>query len=80
MGIQTAQKIELRIQLHLLNISLMKKFILRGVTKPHIKRIFRKETTKRPNLKNIANKSGKIEYKKRKGCKNIRSKGFLAFL
>ena len=58
----------------------MGNFIFCAVTKPHVKRIFKKEITKRSKVKNIANKSGKIEYKKRKRCKNIRFKGFLAFL
>ena len=68
-GIQTAQKIELRIQLHLLNMPLMGNFIFCAVTKLYVKRIFRKEIIKRSNLKNIANKLGKIKYKKRKVCK-----------
>ena len=39
--------------------------ILPGNTKPHINKILRKEIMKRSNLKNIVNKSGKIEDKKR---------------
>ena len=37
---------------------------VRGNTKPHVNKILRKEIRKRSNLKNIANKSGKTEYKK----------------
>ena len=37
---------------------------VRGNTKPHVNKILRKEIMKRSNLKNIANKSGKIEDKK----------------
>ena len=37
----------------------------RGNTKPHVNKILRKEIMKTSNLKNIANKSGKIEDKKR---------------
>ena len=36
-----------------------------GNTKPHVNKILRKEIMKRSNLKKIANKSGKIEDKKR---------------
>ena len=36
-----------------------------GNTKPHVSKILRKVIMKRSNLKNIANKSGKIEDKKR---------------
>ena len=36
-----------------------------GNTKPHVSKILRKEMMERSNLKNIANKSGKIEDKKR---------------
>ena len=36
-----------------------------GNTKPHSNKILKKEIMKRSNLKNIANKSGKIEDKKR---------------
>ena len=32
-----------------------------GYTKPHVNKVLRKEIMKRSNLKNIANKSGKIE-------------------
>ena len=35
-----------------------------GNTKPHVNKILRKEIMKRSNLKNITNKSGKIEGKK----------------
>ena len=45
-----------------------------------LKGFLEKNKIKRSNLKNIANISGKIEYKKCKGCKNIRSKGFSGFL
>ena len=38
---------------------------VRGNTKPHVNKILRKEIMERSNLKNIANKSGKIEDKKR---------------
>ena len=38
---------------------------VRGNTKPHVNKVLRKEITKRSNLKNMANKSGKIEDKKR---------------
>ena len=38
---------------------------VRGNTKPHVNKILRKEIMKRSNLKNIANKSGKIDDKKR---------------
>ena len=38
---------------------------VRGNTKPHVNKILRKEIMKRSNLKNIANKLGKIEDKKR---------------
>ena len=38
---------------------------VRGNTKPHVNKVLRKEIMKRSNLKNIANKSGKIEDKKR---------------
>ena len=68
-GNTNCTKNELRIQLHLLNISLMGNFIFCAVKKPYVKKIFRKEIIKRSNLKNIANKLGKIKYKKRKGCK-----------
>ena len=37
---------------------------IRGNTKPHVNKIIRKETMKRSNLKNIANKSSKVEDKK----------------
>ena len=37
----------------------------RGNTKLHVNKILRKEIIKSSNLKNIANKSGKIEDKKR---------------
>ena len=37
----------------------------RGNTKQHVNKVLRKEIMKRSNLKNIANKSGKIEDKKR---------------
>ena len=36
-----------------------------GNTKPHVNKNLRKEIMKRSNLKNTANKSGKIEDKKR---------------
>ena len=38
---------------------------VRGNTKPHVNKNLRKEIMKRSNLKNIANKSGKTEDKKR---------------
>ena len=38
---------------------------VRGNTKPHVNKILRKEIMKRSNLKNTANKLGKIEDKKR---------------
>ena len=38
---------------------------VRGNTKPHVNKNLRKEIMKRSSLKNIANKSGKIEDKKR---------------
>ena len=38
---------------------------VRWNTKPYVNKILRKEITKRSNLKYIANKSGKIEDKKR---------------
>ena len=38
---------------------------VRGNTKLHVNKILRKEIMKRSNLKNLANKSGKIEDKKR---------------
>ena len=38
---------------------------IRGNTKPHVNKILRKEIMKRSNLKNIANKSGKIGDEKR---------------
>ena len=38
---------------------------VRGNTKPHANKNLRKEIMKRSNLKNIANKSGKTEDKKR---------------
>ena len=38
---------------------------VRGNTKPHVNKNHRKEIMKRSNLKNIANKSGKTEDKKR---------------
>ena len=37
---------------------------IRGNTKPHVNKIIRKETMKRSNLKNISNKSSKVEDKK----------------
>ena len=37
---------------------------VRGNTKPHVNKNLRKEIMKRSNLKNIAQKSGKIEDKK----------------
>ena len=40
---------------------------VRGNTKPHVNKNLRKEIMKRSNLKNIVNKSGKIEDKKRYG-------------
>ena len=39
---------------------------VRGNTKPHVNKNLRKEIMKRSNLKNIANKSGKVEDKKLK--------------
>ena len=38
---------------------------VRGNTKPHVNKVLRKEIMKRSNVKNIANKSGKTEDKKR---------------
>ena len=38
---------------------------VRWNTKPHVNKNLRKEIMKRSSLKNIANKSGKIEDKKR---------------
>ena len=38
---------------------------VRGNTKPPVNKILRKEIMKRSNLKNIANKSGRVEDKKR---------------
>ena len=38
---------------------------VRGNTKPHLNKNLRKEIMKRSNLKNIANKLGKTEDKKR---------------
>ena len=43
----------------------MKTSKVRGNTKPHVNKNLRKEIMKWSNLKNIANKSGKIENKKR---------------
>ena len=40
---------------------------VRGNTKPHVNKNLREEIMKRSNLKNIVNKSGKIEDKKRYG-------------
>ena len=47
------------------NHALIKSSKVRGNTKPHVNKIPRKEIMKRSNLKNIANKSGKTEDKKR---------------
>ena len=49
------------------NHELMKTSKVRGNTKPHVSKNLRKEIMKRSNLKNIVNKSGKIEDKKRYG-------------
>ena len=43
----------------------MKSSKVRGYAKSHVNKILRKEIMKRSNLKNIANKSGKTEDKKR---------------
>ena len=49
------------------NHELMKTSKVRGNTKLHVSKNLRKEIMKRSNLKNIVNKSGKIEDKKRYG-------------
>ena len=54
------------------NHSSIKSSKVRGNTKPHVNKILRKEIMKISNLKNIANKSGKIEDKKRyKSQRNV---------